>query len=188
MDGHFVPNLSMGPDVVKMARKAVDIPLSVHLMLSNPCQYITTFVEAGADSLMIHIEAECDVPVALDRIGDYGIRPGITLNPETQAEMVFPVLDRVAEVLCMSVHPGYGGQAFIPEVLDKIRAIRNRANEIGKKDLDILVDGGIDISTAERCARAGANAFIAGTPLYKAADMATDLETMRKAASEALTL
>ncbi len=111
MDGHFVPNLSMGPDVVAMAKRHVNIPLSVHLMLTNPHEHITSFIDAGADSLLIHIEAECDVPEVLQRIRELGVRPGITLNPKTPPEMIYPVLDIVDEILCMSVEPGYGGRA-----------------------------------------------------------------------------
>jgi len=184
MDGHFVPNLSMGPDVVAMARAAVRIPLSVHLMMTNPHEYLTSFIEAGANSLLIHIEAECDVPAALGRIRELGARPGITLNPETPAEMVFGVLERVDEVLCMTVHPGYGGQAFMPEVLPKIRALRARAAAKGRH-LDILVDGGIDADTAAQCAAHGANAFVAGTSLYRSSDMAARVAELRARAAAA---
>ncbi|MFC1497922.1 ribulose-phosphate 3-epimerase [Verrucomicrobiota bacterium] len=184
MDAHFVPNLSMGPDVVIMAKRCVNIPLSVHLMMSHPEQYLLRFIEAGADSLLIHIESECDVPEALDRISELGARPGITINPETPAEMIFTVLDKVDEVLCMSVHPGYGGQKFISDVLPKIRTIRDRANSIIKK-LDIIVDGGVDADNAAQCAAHGANAFVAGTSLYKAPDMTAEISLMRQKAGEA---
>ena len=185
MDGHFVPNLSMGPDVVKMARRAVDIRLSVHLMLTRPDQHVLSFIEAGADSLLIHIEAECDVPKALRRIGEEGVRPGITLNPDTPAAMIFPVLGTVDEVLCMTVHPGYGGQAFIRGVLPKIRQVRDQANRQGSTELDILVDGGIDSDTAAECAAQGANVLIAGTSLYRAPDMRQEAERMRQRATDA---
>jgi ribulose-phosphate 3-epimerase len=185
MDGHFVPNLSMGPDVVRMARRTVNIPLSVHLMMTNPDQYLTAFVEAGADSLLIHIEAECDVPDALDRIRDLGSRPGITLNPETPADMIFPVIEKVDEILCMTVHPGYGGQKFMAAVLPKIRAVRSHADAVGLTP-DILVDGGIDAANAAACAAHGANAFVAGTALYAAADMKAGIAAMREQATRAL--
>ena len=182
MDGHFVPNLSMGPDVVAMADAAVDIPLSVHLMLSRPDRYIERFAEAGADSLLIHIEAECDVPATLRAIRDLGVHPGITLNPDTPAESVFDVLDDVDEVLAMSVHPGYGGQSFIADVLPKIEAIRRRAVLGHKPDMDLLVDGGINLETAADCAAHGANSFVAGTFLYGSSDMAGLVRKMREAA------
>jgi ribulose-phosphate 3-epimerase len=185
MDGHFVPNISFGPNVVQMARKCVKIPLSVHLMLSNPDQYVTRFIEAGADSLLIHIEAECDVPETLDMIKNLDVRAGITLNPETPAEMIFPVIDQIDEVLCMTVHPGYGGQSFIPEVLSKIGAIRGHAGNSGKR-IDIMVDGGINIETAVQCAAHGANLLVAGTSLYGLQDMASGIAQMRQRASETL--
>lgn len=184
MDGHFVPNLSMGPAVVKMARRCVKMPLSVHLMMTKPDQYLNRFIEAGADPLLIHIESECDVPEALERIRELGARPGITLNPKTPPEMIFPVLDKVDEVLCMTVHPGYGGQEFIPEVLSKIRTLRDYANSRGKKELNILVDGGINLETAVQCGAHGANAFIAGTSLYEAPDMTAEISLMRQKTSD----
>ncbi len=187
MDGHFVPNLSFGPDVVAMARESVKIPLSVHLMLTRPDQYLHRFIDAGADSLLIHVESSCDVPEALKRIRELGVRPGVVLNPETPAEMVFPVIEMVDEVLCMSVHPGYGGQAFIVSVLEKIQALRMQAKACGKAELDILVDGGIDMETAVPCAARGANALIAGTSLYDSDDMSVAVESMRRRATEAFT-
>lgn len=185
MDAHFVPNLSFGPDVVMMAREAVKIPLSVHLMMTRPDQYLNRFIDAGADSLLIHVESECDVPEALTRIRELGVRPGIVLNPETPVKMVFPAMDMVDEVLFMSVHPGYGGQAFIPSVLEKIQALRAYAKERDKAELDILVDGGIDLETAVPCGAHGANALIAGTSLYASDDMSVAIETMRRRVTEA---
>jgi ribulose-phosphate 3-epimerase len=188
MDGHFVPNLSMGPDVVAMARRCVKMPLSVHLMMTRPDKYVDKFAEAGADTLLIHIEADCDVVKTLDTIRDLGVRPGITLNPGTPAVDIFPVIERVDEVLCMTVHPGFGGQAFMPEVMPKIRAIRNHAASLGKTGLDIMVDGGIDIHTVVECAKHGANSFVAGCSLYKAGNMRAEVDAMRKKASESLLL
>jgi ribulose-phosphate 3-epimerase len=185
MDGHFVPNISMGPDVVAMARERVAIPLSVHLMLSRPDQYIKRFADAGATTILIHIEADCNVPEALERIHELGVRPGITLSPETPASMIFGVLDCVDEVLCMTVRPGYGGQAFMPEMLPKIRAVRDQARQSGKTDLDIMVDGGINTETGAQCAEAGANKFVAGTTLFRAPDMAAEVARLRAVAQAA---
>ncbi|MDD4871792.1 MAG: ribulose-phosphate 3-epimerase [Kiritimatiellae bacterium] len=185
MDGHFVPNISFGPNVVQMAKKCLKIPLSVHLMLSKPDQYISRFIEAGADSLLIHIEAECDVPEALELIRELGARPGITLNPETAADMIFPVIEQVDEVLCMTVHPGYGGQVFIADVLPKMRIIREHAKSVGKQ-LDIMVDGGINLETAAQSAAHGANLLVAGTSLYGLQDMASGIAQMRQRAAEML--
>ena len=186
MDPHFVPNISMGPAVVAMAKKVVSIPLNVHLMLSRPDQFISNFIEAGADSILIHVEAECAIPDQLARIRDLGARAGITINPDTPAEMLFSVMDKVDEVLCMSVHPGYGGQSFIPEVLPKIKAIREFAVSRGFNDLDILVDGGIELMTAIQCAEHGANVLVSGTALYGSADMKADIQAMRDQAQEHL--
>ncbi len=185
MDAHFVPNLSVGPDVVKMCKEVLQIPLSVHLMMTRPDQYFINFIEAGADSLLIHIEADRDVPKPLHRIHEHGAKAGITLNPGTPARMIFPVVDIVEEVLCMTVHPGYGGQSFIREVLPKIREIRDFANGNGSADLDIMVDGGINAETAAECARAGTNLFVAGTSLFGEADMKRAIDRMRVAACEA---
>jgi len=184
MDGHFVPNLSMGPDVVRMARRAVRIPLSVHLMMSNPEPYLECFVEAGADILLVHIEIDGDIPGMLRRIRDLGARPGITLNPATPAERVFDCLPLVDEVLCMTVNPGYGGQSFMAGVLPKIARLRTQLRERGLKAA-ISVDGGIDLATAPRAAAAGANAFVAGTALYRLADMAAGVDALRRAAQAA---
>ncbi len=186
MDAHFVPNLSFGPAVVEMAARCGNLPLSVHLMMTQPDRYIPLFIQAGADSLLIHIEAACDVPRALREIRAAGIRAGITLNPETEAERIIPVLDRVDEVLCMSVHPGHGGQSFLAHVLPKIQTIRSMANNRGLGDLDILVDGGLTAVTAAACARQGANVFIAGTFLYGARNMAEAIRELRRCAAEAL--
>ena len=185
MDAHFVPNLSMGPDVVAMARRAVDIPLSVHLMMTNPDRYVDLFANAGADPLLIHIEADCDVPAALHRIREAGVIPGIALRPATQAKTIFPVLDAVDEVLVMTVEPGYGGQSFMPDMLPKIRRIRDHGGSTGRPDLAILVDGGIGVETAGSCAAAGANVFVSGTALYRARNMTEAVARMRATAATA---
>lgn len=187
MDGHFVPNLSMGPDVVRMARRATGLPLSVHLMMTHPGDYLERFIKAGADILLIHIEVAGDIPAMLRRIRELGARPGITLNPATPAQRVFDCLPLVDEVLCMTVNPGYGGQAFMAEVLPKIRALRDRVGQLGQGTA-ISVDGGVDLATAPRAAAAGANAFIAGTSLYRLADMANGVADLRRAAQEAFCL
>lgn len=185
MDGHFVPNLSMGPDVVKMARRAVKIPLSVHLMMTNPHHHLERFIQAGADPLLIHIEAQCDVRETLRRIRALGVKAGITLNPETPADAIYPVFKEVDEILCMTVHPGYGGQPFLPEVLPKIRQIREAAREAGRP-IGISVDGGIDGRTSREVGRAGANILIAGMFLFGAKDMAAEIRALRANAQKTL--
>lgn len=183
MDGHFVPNLSMGPEVVRMARRTVGIPLSVHLMMTNPGEYLETFVGAGADILLIHIEIEGDVPGLLRRIRELGARPGITLNPATPPERVFGCLSGVDEVLCMTVNPGHGGQSFMAEVLPKVAILRQRLRR-DRNPAAISVDGGIDLTTAPQAAAAGANVFVAGTALYRAPDMADGVARLRNAAGQ----
>ena len=183
MDGHFVPNLSMGPDVVAMANRTTEIPLSVHLMMSKPATYLERFIKAGADVLLIHIEIEGDIPGMLRQIRQMGARPGITLNPDTPAEAVFDVLPDVDEVLCMTVHPGYGGQKFIETVLPKIKKLRTYIKSKGL-DVDINVDGGIDMQTIRFAAAAGANVFVAGTSLYRSANMPESVAAMRATAAQ----
>ena len=185
MDGVFVPNVSMGPAVTAMARRCTTLPLDVHLMMLHPDQYVEPFIDAGADSLLIHIESDCDVPKTLARIRELGTRPGITLNPGTPAERISHVIDQVDEILCMTVEPGYGGQAFMHEVLPKLTELRNRAADAGKPDMDIMVDGGVDRHTIADCAAHGANAFVAGTALYAADDMPSEITTLRDAATAA---
>lgn len=188
MDGNFVPNISMGPTVVEMAKRIVRMPLSVHLMLLHPDQYVSRFVEAGADTILIHIEADCNVPETLEQIRESGVKVGITLNPETSEDLILPVLDQVDEVLCMTVHPGYGGQAFMPEVLPKIRRVREYVRANRTNPLSIMVDGGIGVETAAQCAAQGANSFVAGTTLFRADDMAAEVARIRESASKELSM
>ncbi len=191
MDGVFVPNISMGPDVVSMARRTVKMPLNVHLMIIRPDLYVKSFVAAGADTLLIQVESSCDILKTLRHIRALGVKPGIVLNPETPLKAILPFLSEVDEVLCMTVHPGFGGQSFMPEVLPKIRALRKVIADLslkrgGRKIKNIAVDGGINLETVVAAAGAGANAIVAGSALYKAKDMAADLRLMREKAQKAL--
>ena len=185
MDGVFVPNISMGPDVVKMAKKTVRIPLSVHLMLLRPDKYIKVFADAGADSIQIHIESDIDAREVLESIRKLGIKAGITLNPATPASAISSVLPFADEVLCMTVNPGYGGQSFMRNVLPKIREIRTMSSTLGHH-IDIMVDGGINADTAAECAACGANAFVSGAWLYSAPDMAKAISAIREKAGRVL--
>jgi len=179
MDGVFVPNISFGPDVVKMASANVTIPRNVHLMVTRPQDHIKAFAQAGADTILIHIEAKCDVRETLSAIRALGRRAGITLNPETPVESIFECLDNrwVDEVLVMSVHPGFGGQKYLSYVEDKAAVIRRRADWV-----DISIDGGIDATTAASAAAHGVNLFVAGSYLFKQDDMAAAIAGLRKAA------
>jgi ribulose-phosphate 3-epimerase len=180
MDGHFVPNLSMGPEVSRMARRTTKLPLSTHLMVTRPDLFIGPFIEAGAGTLLIHVEAQSDTLKTLKAIREKGVRAGITLNPETPADAAYPFLKEVDEILFMTVHPGFGGQKFIPNVLPKIAEIRRR-----EPTLDLSIDGGINHETAEQASACGINIFIAGTFLYDAGNMAAEIETMRQRARTA---
>lgn len=177
MDGHFVPNLSMGPDVVRMARRATKLPLSVHLMVTQPDFFAKPFLDAGADLLLIHVEANCDPVPVLKFIRESGRRAGIVLNPETPLEAIDACVSFCDEVLFMTVHPGFGGQKFIPAAIPKIKILRTKFPK-----LDISVDGGINIETATACAAAGANVMLAGTSIIRAPDMAAEIRKMRDAA------
>ena len=178
MDAHFAPNLSFGPAVVSMARATVALPLNVHLMMDNPEAYAERFIQAGAATLLIHAEIAGDRRALLRRIRGWGARAGITLNPETPLAALDGLLEDADEVLCMTVHPGYGGQSFIAAVLPKISAVRAVIHASGLA-VDLSVDGGIDIETAAAAARAGANLLIAGTSLYQKPDMAAAVRAMR---------
>lgn len=177
MDGHFVPNISFGPAVVAMARRDYGSPLHVHLMVTRPDLHVRAFAEAGANTLLVHAEASCDVAAVLRDIRGLGMKPGLTLNPETPASFARPYIEAglADEVLCMSVHPGFGGQSFLPSVLGKLAELRQRAPA-----LDLSVDGGIDGETGPACAAHGANLFIAGTFLFKASDLAGEVRRLRK--------
>ncbi|MCC5846256.1 MAG: ribulose-phosphate 3-epimerase [Verrucomicrobia bacterium] len=174
MDGNFVPNVSFSPSVVEMARKAVKIPLNVHLMMLHPDQYVDPFCDAGADTLLVHIEADHDAAETLTRIRDRGVRAGIVLNPATPLESISPVAHLCDEVLFMTVNPGFGGQSFIPDPLPRMAELRKRA-----PDLAIAVDGGLNRETCLRCWEHGANVFDVGSSLFKPEDMATEIAWYR---------
>lgn len=170
MDGHFVPNISYGVPVLKSLKKCTDKPYDVHLMISNPIDYVDAFADAGADIITFHVEAESDIAATIEKVKARGIKVGLTLKPATPAEVVFPYINDIDMVLVMTVEPGFGGQSFMSDMLDKILAIREKAFELGK-DLDIEVDGGIDGTTAPLVKAAGANVLVSGSYLFKAKDI-----------------
>lgn len=176
MDGHFVPNLSFGPDVVALAaRTAPSFYRNVHLMMTRPDLYVEKFHAAGAQTLQIHVEADCDISATLAKIRELGMRNAIVINPETSVEALEPYLDSVDEVLVMTVHPGYGGQKFIAECLAKVSHLRAK-----RPELDIMVDGGVNGETARSAIAAGANMLVAGSYLFAKADMKAAVEDMRR--------
>jgi ribulose-phosphate 3-epimerase len=166
MDGHFVPNITIGPAVVKALRPHTAKPFDVHLMISPVDAYLEAFAEAGADTITVHPEAGPHLHRTLQRIKALGKRAGVVLNPATPAKMLDYVLEEVDLVLVMSVNPGFGGQSFITSQLRKIAAIRTMIDKLGKP-IDLEVDGGVDPQTARQCVEAGADALVAGTAVFR---------------------
>ena len=185
MDGHFVPNISIGIPVVASLRKATRLPLDVHLMIEQPETYIAEFVRAGADRVLVHQEATVHLDRAMAMIREHGAQAGAAINPATPVAMLTEVLDKVDTVLVMSVNPGFGGQKFIPGAIEKIRQLnqwRTRYNA----SFRIEVDGGVDLENLAELAQAGANTFVAGTSIFHKSDPAAASRQMRKLATEAL--
>ena len=176
MDGHFVPNITVGPQAVAAIRKATKLPLDVHLMLSNPDQYIEPFAAAGADMISVHVEADHNLGKTVDRLRSLKIRPGVVFNPDTPFGLDNALLDKINMVLFMSVFPGFGGQKFIPSVLDKIRGAKEL---LRKKGIDIEIDGGITLETGKEAVAAGANVLVAGTSIYRSPDMKKTITSLR---------
>jgi len=180
MDGHFVDNISFGPMIVEVARKATTLPLDVHLMIQHPDHYLPRFVQAGANSITVHVEAEAqhDVGKTLQAIRAAGCRAGLSLNPATPFEAIEPFLDQIDLLLVMTVHPGFGGQAFRPEMMEKVKraAAWNSSRE---HKIDIEVDGGINTETARLSLQSGANVLVAGTSIFRTADYSEAIRAMR---------
>lgn len=179
MDGIFVPNISIGIPVVDSIRKATDTVLDVHLMIDRPHRYIEQFAKAGADIIGFHIEAGSDVKETIDLIHSFGKKASLTIKPKTPASAVFEYLKMLDMVLVMSVEPGFGGQKFMPESLDKIKEIREKSQELGL-DIDIEVDGGINLETAPLAVKAGANVLVTGNVLFSADDKTKRLAELRE--------
>ncbi len=196
MDGHFVPNLTIGPQAVAAINRSTNMFLDVHLMMYNPYDYIERFVEAGADQITFHIEATEEVDETLAYIRKCNVKAGLALSPETSVTLLTRYLDKCDMALLMTVNPGFGGQAFKSEVIEKIKFVRDVCDKLHiydggvtipnpKKDLapfNIQVDGGIDLETAKLCFDAGANIFVAGTFLFKQPNLKTAVSELRHAA------
>lgn len=180
MDGHFVPNLTIGPAHVKMLKRVTDVPLDVHLMIDNPEVQVPWYIDAGADSVTVHVEACDDAATMLRMIGDAGVKVGISLNPETDASALEGLLGLVDMVLVMSVHPGFGGQSFIESSPAKIVAIVEMCKAEGAAPL-IEVDGGIGVGTAPLVSAVGADVLVAGSAIFCADDPAVALRGIRDA-------
>lgn len=182
MDGHFVPNLSFGPAVVKSLKRRAQLPLDTHLMVRRPMQFIEAFAKAGADNLTVHIEAEDDVREVLLAIKNLGIKTGLSIKPDTDAQRLKPFLELLDLVLVMTVQPGFGGQSFLPSSSAQIRAVRELINAAARP-IWLEVDGGINAQTAREAALAGADAFVAGNAIFGAQDQTKALQDIRKAAT-----
>ena len=166
MDGHFVPNITLGAPVIKSLRKCSEAIFDVHLMISDPLKYVRDFYDAGADMITFHLEADSDASETVALIKSLGMRAGIALKPATPAKEVFPYLDSLDMVLVMTVEPGFGGQSFMADQLDKIKEIRTECERLGL-ETDIQVDGGITDETAPLVKKAGANVLVAGSYVFK---------------------
>ncbi len=183
MDGHFVPNLSFGAGVVSALRRHTNLFFDVHLMVDDPLFYIDSFIKAGADSLTFHYESVLDTAEAIQAIKSREMACGIAISPKTSPEAVLPFIDSVDMIVVMTVEPGFGGQTFMPEMLDKVRILRRAAIKKGL-DLNIQVDGGINEHNAAACAEAGANILAVGSALFKTKKSRTVIQTMKEAARE----
>jgi len=182
IDGRFAPNITWGQPLVRAARGVTKLPLDVHLMIVEPDRHIEGFAEAGADVIGIHVEADLHAPRTLTRIRSFGKKSSITLNPQTGLESLDYLLEFVDQVLLMSVNPGFSGQKFLPSVLPKVRALRERIDRLGLA-IDIEVDGGVDDITAPQLIEAGANILVSGQTVFGSADRAKAIRRLRGAGS-----
>ena len=180
MDGHFVPNLTFGPPVIKKIRKCSDLPFDVHLMISPVEKYIKDYAEAGADIITFHPEATEDIGKTIEVIRSYKKKVGISLNPETPSNVIENFLKKIDLILIMSVNPGFAGQKFIPEVLEKVKFFRSKIDN-EKLNVDIEIDGGIDFETAPLAIKAGANILVSGTTIFKGGNNISEIiKNLRK--------
>ena len=171
MDGHFVPNLTIGPIIVEAAKKNTSLPLDCHLMVSNPETMVPWFADAGADQVTIHAEATQDLPALVRLMKSRGLRAGVSLKPATPLDALESVLGDIDMVLLMSVNPGFGGQKFMPEALDRARTLRARFDAMGRHDVDIEMDGGIGLSNLGEVLASGVNAVVVGTAIFRQPDV-----------------
>ncbi|MEF9917722.1 MAG: ribulose-phosphate 3-epimerase [Eubacterium sp.] len=163
MDGHFVPNITIGPDQIKCLRKTITLPFDVHLMISEPLKYIEAFAAAGADLITVHVEVEEDTNDCISLIKKCGSKAGLVLSPDTDSRVLEPFMDDISMVLLMGVYPGFGGQKYIESTTEKLRAVRHM---IGDRDIDLEIDGGINFETLSTVVEAGANVIVSGSCLF----------------------
>lgn len=180
MDGHFVPNISIGAPVIKAMKRVCSVPFDVHLMISDPLKYIEDFADAGADIITFHTECESDINETINKILECGCKAGLAVKPATPVEAVYPYIDKLSMVLVMTVEPGFGGQSFMENMMPKIERLR-----ADFPDIDIQVDGGVNAETIKACARAGANVFVAGSAVFKSENPQETIALLKNNAKKA---
>lgn len=183
MDGHFVPNITLGAPVIKCIKKATKVPFDVHLMISEPLKYIDDFCNAGADIITFHTECDSPIDETIDKILSHGVKASLTVKPKTPVEEIFPYLDRLSMVLVMTVEPGFGGQSFMEDMMEKVTALRKEINRRGLQ-CEIEVDGGINEKTIAVAAAAGADVFVSGNAIFSSPDRRATIEKFKQIAQE----
>jgi len=178
MDGHFVPNISIGVPVVQSIRKVTDAVFDCHLMISDPIDYVDAFIKAGADLISFHVESNSDISATIKKITSANKKAALVVKPKTPVDVVYPYLKDISMVLIMTVEPGFGGQSFMPDMLPKIKALRQEIERQGL-NVDIQVDGGVDNETASLCKDAGANVLVAGSYIFKSADVKEAINVLK---------
>lgn len=179
MDGHFVPNITIGAPVIKAMKAVCGVPFDVHLMISEPLKYIEDFADAGADIITFHVECDSDVEKTIDKILECGCKASLSVKPKTDIDAVYPYMDKLSMVLVMTVEPGFGGQSFMADMMPKIEKLRNDFPKV-----DIQVDGGVNPETIKLCAKAGANVFVAGSAVFKSDDPARTIKQLKENAGK----
>ena len=183
MDGHFVPNLTLGAPVIKCIKKATTVPFDVHLMISDPLKYIDDFCNAGADIITFHTECDSPIDETIEKILSRGVKASLTVKPKTPVEDIFPYLDKLSMVLVMTVEPGFGGQSFMEDMMEKVTKLREEIIRRGL-DCEIEVDGGINEKTIAVAAAAGADVFVSGNAIFSSADRKATIEKFKAIAQE----
>jgi ribulose-phosphate 3-epimerase len=184
MDGHFVPNITFGPPIMKAVRKNSSLFYDVHLMIEKPMDYVDAFIDAGANGITIHVESVTYLNESIMELKQKGVKVGVSIKPNTPVEVVYEVLDRIDMVLIMTVEPGFGGQSFIETSYEKIKTLRKMILDLNY-DVDIQVDGGITCDNIAKVAEAGANAFVAGSTIFNAQDMEATIKSLKEKAEAA---
>lgn len=184
MDGHFVPNITIGPAIVSALRPYSKLPFDVHLMIDYPFDYIEQFSKAGADIITFHVEAKSNIDATIEKIKSFGVKPGLVIKPNTPVESVFPYLGKINMVLVMTVEPGFGGQSFMADMLPKVTAIKEKARELGL-DIPVEIDGGVNEKTIHLAAKSNVDICVSGTGVFKAESASKAISNLKKISDEA---